>query len=273
MTRVVSFTLLMSIAAHAANYSAEKAQQDGFEVVRLTDAKHNVRVSIVPALGNNAYEMLVNGKNVFWFPFASLAEFKAKPTFVGNPFLAPWANRLDHDGFYANGKHYALDRGLKNFRTDQNNHPIHGLIAYAREWKVVSLKADEARAEAVSRLEFWRYPDFMAQFPFAHTIDMVYRLQDGILEVETVIENHATEPMPVSVGYHPYFKIHDVPRDQWKVTLPAREQVVLSSELIPTGETKPMPFKSPVSLTGISLDDVFTGLVRGESGRAEFSVE
>jgi aldose 1-epimerase len=34
-----------------------------------------------------------------------------------------------------------------------------------------------------------------------------------------------------------------------------------------------MPYKSPVTLAGVALDDVMSGLVRGESGRAEFSVE
>ena len=73
------------------------------------DAFHKAQVSIAPSLGNNAYEFLVNGKNVMWFPQRSLADFKAKPTFSGNPLLAPWANRLDHDGFYANGKHYIAE--------------------------------------------------------------------------------------------------------------------------------------------------------------------
>ncbi|MBC7928680.1 MAG: aldose 1-epimerase [Bryobacteraceae bacterium] len=112
----------------------------------------------------------------------------------------------------------------------------------------------------------------MAQFPFAHTIDMSYKLQDGILEVETKIENHATEWMPLGVGFHPYFRLYDAPRDQWLVTLPAKQHVVLSKQLIPTGETKPMPFKGSTFLNGIALDDVFTDLIRGESGRAEFSV-
>jgi aldose 1-epimerase len=216
--------------------------------------------------------MKVNGKNVFWFPLASLAEFKVKPVFAGNPFLAPWANRLDHEGFYANGKHYALDPNLMNYRSDAYKQPIHGLVAYAREWKVIDVKAGNKNAEVTSRLEFFRYPDYMAQFPFAHTIDMTYRLQDGILEVATSIENHAVEPMPVSVGFHPYFKIHDAPRDQWKVRVPAREQLILSSQLVPTGETKPVQLANPLSLKGTQLDDVFTGLVRGESGRADFSV-
>ena len=81
--------------------------------MRLTDKAHATEVVIVPSVGNTAVEMKVNGKNAFWFPQSSLSEYKAKPTFSGNPFLAPWANRLDQDGFYANGKHYVLDRGMR----------------------------------------------------------------------------------------------------------------------------------------------------------------
>src|SRR4051794_17225385 len=133
-SRAVSTILLMQSVSLAANYSAERAQRDGTEVVRLTDAGHRTVVSIVPSIGNNAFEMLVNGKNIMWFPFTSLTEFKAKPTLCGVPLLAPWANRLDEDGFWANEKHYALDRGLKNIRADGNNHPIHGLLSFAPEW-------------------------------------------------------------------------------------------------------------------------------------------
>jgi aldose 1-epimerase len=273
MKSAVWLTLVPVMTLSAQNYTAERAQRDGVDIVRLGDKSHRTEVVIVPSVGNTAVEMKVNGKNAFWFPQSNLAEYKAKPTFSANPFLAPWANRLDQDGFYANGKHYSLDRGLKNYRTDGNDHPIHGLLSYAKEWKVMDLKATAEGAEVRSRLEFWRYPDYMAQFPFAHTIDMVHRLHDGTLEVETVLENHATEPMPVSVGFHPYFHLSDAPRNEWKVTLPVRESVVLSPQLVPTGETKPSPYKSPLPLAGVALDDVFTGLVRGESGRAAFSVE
>ncbi|MEJ7609507.1 MAG: aldose 1-epimerase [Bryobacteraceae bacterium] len=267
---LLAFLPLMS---QATNYTAEKATRDGFEVIRLADAFQKTEVSIVPAIGNNAFEMKVNGKNIFVFPYATLSEFKAKPSLAGNPLLAPWANRLDHEGFYANGKHYALDMAHNNVRLDGRKKPIHGLLAYASEWKVISLRGDDKAAEVTSRLEFWRYPSYMAQFPFAHTIEMIYRLRDGILEVETVIENHAMEAMPLSIGYHPYFKLSDVPRDEWKVQVPVREQYVLSGELVPTGEMKAIGSPIEASLKGIKLDDVYGGLIRGESGRSEFSVQ
>jgi hypothetical protein len=175
MKSAVGVALISFMTASAQNYTAQRVQVDGIEVVRLSDKAQNVEVSIVPSIGNTAYEMKVNGTNVFWFPAPSLGAYKEKPVFSGNPFLAPWANRLDHDGFHANGKHYTLDKNLRNYRSDAHGQPIHGLLTYAKEWQVADLSADAGKAEARSRLEFWRYPDYMAQFPFAHTIDMISR--------------------------------------------------------------------------------------------------
>ncbi len=269
----LALPLIPLMTAAAASYEARKTTVDGIEVLQLTDAARHVEVSIVPSIGNLAYEMKVNGKNVFWTPYSSPGQLKAKPALSGNPFLAPWANRLDQDAFYANGKKYSLDAGLGNLRRDGNQKPIHGLLAFSPLWKVVEVKANGKSAWATSRLEFWKHPDLMAQFPFAHTIEMTYRLREGTLEVETSIENLSTEPMPVATGYHPYFRVHDAPRDEWRVHVAAKEHFTLSKELIPTGERTPVTLPDPVALKGTQLDDVFGGLARGSDGRASFWVE
>jgi aldose 1-epimerase len=265
--------LMLPLVSEAANYSAVRAQLDGIEVIRLADAARKVEVTIVPSIGNIAYEMLVNGTNVFWSPARTLGEFKSKPGLAGNPFLAPFANRLDQPAFYANGKKYTLNLELGNIRTDGNGNPIHGLLAFSPLWEVKTLEAGAGSASVTSRLEYSRHPALMAQFPFAHTIEMTYRLQDGALECETALFNHASEPMPVAIGYHPYFRLSDAPRDDWKVHLAAKDHLVLSPQLIPTGERKPVAFANPVSLAGTQLDDVFSNLVRGAGGRAEISVQ
>ena len=252
----------------AVNYSAEATKSGGLEIVHLKDAAHNTEVSVLISIGNNAYDMRVNGKPVFWSPYADIAEQKAKPAMLGNPFLAPWANRLDHEGFYFEGHHYPLNADLKNYRNDGNKQPIHGLILYTDRWSLVEAKASATEAHVTSKLEFWKYPDLMAQFPFAHTLEMTYRLKDGSLEVSTTIRNLSVSAMPVAIGFHPYFQITDAPRDEWQVTMPVREQVVLSATLVPTGERKPNPYVNPFSLKGVQLDDVFTDL----SGR-DFAVQ
>lgn len=257
--------------SQAQPYSVHKLTVDGVEVIRLADPAAGVEVSIAPSLGNNAYEMKAHGKAVLWSPYASLTEFKQKPTFMGVPFLAPWANRLDEDAYWANGRKYLLNPDLNNFRRDQFHQPIHGLVSYASDWKVMDSGADAQSAWVTSRLEFWRHPDWMAQFPFAHSIEMTHRLSGGVLQVTVTVENLSREPMPLSMGFHPYFAIPG--RDEWRLHLAAREHVMLSDRLIPTGEMKPVNVPDPFSLRGAQLDDVFTSLVRDANSRAVFSAE
>lgn len=241
-------------------YTAERQSIDATEVVYLADASTKTEVWIAPSIGNNSYEMKVAGQRVFWSPYQTLAELKAKPTQVGNPFLAPWANRIDQDAYWVNGKKYLLNPELKNFRYDAFHQPIHGLVVYASQWQVTSLRSGADEASVTSRLEFWRYPEWMAQFPFAHNYEMTYRLKAGVLEVETVLENLSVEPMPVSVAYHGYFTLPGSGRDAWSVRIPAREHVVLNDKLTPTGERKPFTTSQPIELKGRQLDDVFTSL-------------
>lgn len=263
----------MTPLVEAAPYEARTSSEDGIGTLTLRDNTSDVTVSIVPSLGNNSFRMLVKGKDVFWSPYQKLSEFKAKPAFLGNPFLAPWANRLDQPAFFANGKKYSLDPGIDNYRLDGNQLPIHGLLSYSPHWKLIGIGADEKSAWVTSRLEFFRLPEYMAQFPFAHTIDMTYRLAGGTLEVETEITNLSFQTMPLVIGYHPYFRVHDAPRADWKVTLPARKRVTLNAKLTPTGETSPNPYGDPHVLASTQLDDVFTDLVRDSAGRAEFAVQ
>jgi aldose 1-epimerase len=259
--------------SEAANYTAKKSVADGIEIVQLSDRAHATEVSIVPSVGNIAYAMTIHGKNILWSPFHNVAEMKANPALCGVPFLEPWANRLDQDAFYANGRKYLLNTDLGNIRRDGNQKPIHGLLLFSPDWKVVKLEADGHSARVTSRLEYWRNPELMAQFPFAHTIEMTYRLADGALEVETTVENQSMDPMPVGAGYHPYFQLPGVPREQWKAHVAARDHLELSSLLIPTGERKPVDLPDPAPLATTQLDDVFSSLVRGPDNHAEFWVE
>jgi aldose 1-epimerase len=220
-----------------------------------------------------AYQWNVGGRNFLHFPYTGLAEFARAPRLCGVPFLGPWANRLDGDAYWANGKRYLLNPSLGNLRRDGNQKPIHGVLGFSKAWQLVEAMADGAGAWATSRLEFWRHPEMMAQFPFPHTITMTYRLRDGKVEVETAIDNHGTDPMPVGVGFHPYFQLHDTHRDEWHVHLAARDHLLLNAQLIPTGERKPIEFADPHSLSAGPLDDVFSNLIRDPDGLARFQVE
>ena len=242
------------------------AHQNG-DVVQLQDATTDTVVSIIPSVGNIAFEMKVKGQSILYWPYASIEEFKARPAMSGIPFLGPWADRLDEPAFFANGRKYAFDMQLGNVRGAM---PIHGFVTMTDQWKVVEAQADTEAAWVTSRLEFYRQPVWMKQWPFAHTIDMTHRLHDGVLEVQTTIVNMSAEPMPIAIGFHPYYQLTDSPRDQWTLSVGARTHWLL------TGETEPIerffPTPQAVSLGDYGLDDVFSDLVRDERGRATISV-
>ena len=265
----VALALCWSLPA-LAQYSA---QREG-DVVRLEDAKTQTVVSIVTSVGDEAFEMKVKGTNVLYFPYASLDEFKGRPSLSGIPFLGPWANRLDEDAFYANGKKYVFNMELGNVR---GAIPIHGFLSSTDRWQVVEAKADRNSAWLTCKLEFYRYPEFMAQFPFAHTVEITHRLKDGVLQVTTKIQNLSEEPMPLSIGYHPYYHLTDSPREDWTLNVGARNHWLLTPAKIPTGETESIqaffPNPEAVPLKDFSLDDVFGDLIRDSSGRAFVTVQ
>ena len=273
MTRVCALAVLcvgISLPASAQQY---QARRDG-DVVRLEDTRNQVAASILPSVGNQAFELKVKGHNVLRWTYASVADFQSRPGMAGVPFLAPWADILDEQAFYANGQRYAFDMQLGNVRGAR---PGHGFLTTASQWQVVEMKADRGSAWVTSRLDVFREPMWMKQFPFAHRITMTYRLQDGVLEVHTSIENMSAEPMPVSVGFHPYVKLTDSTRDEWIISVPAKTHWLLAQTKVPTGETEPIErlFPNPQSaaLKDYNLDDVFTDLVRDEQGRAHARIE
>jgi len=262
---------ILLVSPTFAQYSVHSAD----DVIQLEDSKNQVTVSIVPSIGNVAFEMKVKGQNVLQFPAGTVEEFKKRPGLMGIPFLGPWANRLDEPAFYANGKKYIFNMELGNVRATPR--PIHGFLSSTNLWQVVEAKSDKKSAWVTSRLEFFRQPSWMAQFPFAHTIEMTHRLSDGVLEVTTRLQNMSAEPMPVAIGFHPYFQLTDSTRDEWTIGVGARTQWILSADKIPTGETKPIeqffPNPQAAALKDFDLDHVFGDLVRDASGRAVMSVK
>ena len=63
--------------------------------------------------------------------------------------MAPFANRIDRDYYYFEGKKYLLNGDLGNFlRTSPTNFPIHGLLSYDKRWEVVKTSASDSTGAA-----------------------------------------------------------------------------------------------------------------------------
>jgi aldose 1-epimerase len=263
----LALTIVTGLAAPAAA-QRYTAQQNG-DVIELADTTAQMNVSVVWNMCN-AWRIQVKGKDLVRTS-ANLADFQARPGFNGMPFLAPFANRLDETAFYANGKKYNFDLELGNVRGPI---PQTGYVNGNKAWQLVETKADQRSAWVTCKLDFYRNPLYMAQFPFAHTVTMTYRVSEGALEVHTRLDNLSTDPMPVAIGFHPIFELPDGNRNDWTVSLDAKTHWIEIPQRLPTGETQPIENFFGSDRTAIQLkkyaliDDVFTDLIRDENGRA-----
>lgn len=251
-------------------YSVGESSQDGFETVELADSEAGLKAVIAPPLGNNTIALQLNGLNFLWRPDRTLSDLLESRSLFGIPFLAPWANRLSQSSFWVDGCSYQLNPTIGNLRLDHHGQPIHGLLLF-EPWKVCDLKATDNGAEALSKLNFMSHPKLMAQFPFAHSLEMRHLLQDGRLHVSLRIASECAGHIPVSIGFHPYYTIPNTHRDAWQLTLAARKHFELNQNQIPTGETTPVEASS-VDVKTVDLDDVYSDLGRNENGEARFEI-
>jgi aldose 1-epimerase len=116
--------------------------------------------------------------------------------------------------------------------------------------------SDVDGAFIVSQLEFYKYPELMAQFPFAQVYEMTWRLKDGKLGSTARTTNAGKTNMPVHFAFHPYFR-PDGPREAWKLTIGARKHWLVTKQLIATGETEPSGKFLPGFTKGVALDRTF----------------
>src|SRR5277367_2215334 len=120
-------------------------------MIQLRDGDLTAQVD--PSYGNNVRSLRWRGEEFLWTTERGHLD--------GIPLLAPWANRIDGLEYFANEKKYLLNPALENLRFDANHLPIHGLLLFTDAWKTV--RQDES--SATTRLEFWKRPEWMAQFP------------------------------------------------------------------------------------------------------------
>lgn len=192
-----------------------------------------------------------------------LPDYLAAAKTFGIPLLAPWANRLGSDVYTAAGRTVDVS-GVPGVHLDANGLPIHGLLAAAAGWEVSDLRADDEGATCCAVLEFDELrPEFPA-FPFPHQLEVTVELAGPALTISTALTPRADVPVPVAFGWHPYFTLPGVPREQWQVSLPFTAHVQLDQRNLPTGEIREVPaYLGP--LGDLELDDLYTDVDAGTS--------
>ncbi len=249
-------------------YSIAETKQDGLQVICLRDSEADLRAEVLPEAGLNTAALILKGHNFLWRPELPLSDIVDRKLMFGIPFLAPWANRLNANSYWVNGAKFEINRGLMNIRPDHYDQPIHGLLLFEK-WQVEQLNANNDQAELVSSFEFARFPKFMAQFPFAHRLEMRHTLKEGRLHISVKLINKCNEAIPVSLGFHPYYTLPGSSRDDWKLDLAGQNHYELSAKNIPTGRCATV-FESHLDVKSVDLDDVYSQLRRDINGYAHF---
>jgi len=153
----------------------------------------------------------------------------------GIPLLHPWANRLGAMDYRAAGKAVSLDN-VTAIGHDDKGLPMHGVPWPQLAWQV--LDADDIALHA--RLD-WTSAELLAVFPFPHRVELNIALRLGTLSVETALYADQASAVPVSYGFHPYFRLPGLARAEWQIELPAMSRLLLDERSIPTGEETPTP--------------------------------
>lgn len=146
--------------------------------------------------------------------------------------MAPYAGRVRHGTFTFEGREFHLPIVMPP-------HAIHGTV-YERRWEVVG----EATIAT----------DLGPDWPFAGRVVQRFELASDRLACR--LELHADEPMPASIGWHPWFvrRLPGVP-DEVELDLDAGAMYVRDEEGIATDRLVDPPATGP-------WDDCFTDLRR-----------
>jgi galactose mutarotase-like enzyme len=189
-----------------------------------------------------------------------LARYEATGSTFGIPLLHPWANRLAGFSYEATGRRVELDRGSPLLHLDPHGLPIHGALAASPHWQVAETAADDHVARLEATLDFGAHPELLELFPFPHELRMDVRLAGTSLRVDTTVRPTTDAPVPVAFGYHPYLRLPNVPRAEWRIELPVNRRLKLDEHMIPTGESEPADEPAGQPLDDRGFDDGYADL-------------
>ncbi|HVN51491.1 MAG TPA: aldose 1-epimerase [Acidimicrobiales bacterium] len=219
----------------------------------VTLAAGDLSVTVLPSLGLLGAS-LRRGDDEYLSLHTGVDGYAAGHT-TGLPLLAPWANRLSGDEYRVGALTVDLG-GAPRVHRDVNRLPMHGTLGADTGWEIVRLATDVRSAVMVSRLDVGSRPDLLESFPFPHELTVEHRLDHTALSVVTTLRATGRRRVPVSFGWHPYFRLPGARRAALRVVLPARRHLELDERGIPTGVgTRAAAEEFP--LGGRALDDLY----------------
>jgi galactose mutarotase-like enzyme len=232
----------------------------GVDGIALHSYGRDLRVAFAPGAGMVGYSLTHRGDELLG-QRGGLAAYEERGSTFGIPILHPWANRLTTRTYSVGGQTVELDPERSPIHFDPNGLPIHGVAAASPHWQVVGRSPGNGRANIATRLDYSGHEELAAAFPYRHELHVQAELVGDTLTVATIVLPTGDVAVPVAFGWHPYFRLPGVPREEWWVELPVGRRAVLDASGIPTGEVEPASVE-PGPLGDRSFDDHFVDLAQ-----------
>lgn len=208
-------------------------------------------------------------------------DFKGNSSyFFGAPILLPFANRirgkLEPDGRTIEaailGHKVRLLANAGGRKPGAERLAMHGLLL-AAPFRPVERETTDAQDALRGRFQAG---DFEGHWLSATEVACEIVLRHASFTLTVTARNVGGEPLPMGIGWHPYFALPSGRRSQARLHIPARRRLLVHDydEVIPTGEVEPVAgtpydFSMPEgrALGDLFLDDCFVDLERSAEGQ------
>ena len=231
----------------ATTFTCTRIQQNGWEEIVLKDEATQFTATIIPGAGAilNKLEIPHNGKTLNLIEgFENADDWKENKTKgCKSAKLSPFVCRLYNSTYEWEGQQYTCEKFVLN------GHAIHGLLFDASH----HVEICESHNFFADCKLYYRYNGSHPGYPFAYDMNVRYRLEsEGRLTITTTVHNRSGRTIPISDGWHPYFKIGET-IDSATLQINAKYQLEFNKDLIPTGQR----IKDERWYKGGKLKDVF----------------
>jgi len=195
----------------------------------------------------------IKGKNEnVIYSHRNISDLRKDPFSASGAFLVPFVGRIPEGYYVFDGVRYEFEE--KNVK--------HGLL-YDRKWTIKSVDEKFGRVIFSYRIK----EDEFESYPFDLSIDVEFSLSIKGLKVVTFFKNTGSKSLPLSFGWHPYFRLFDEDIDKYVLKIPAEKIIVLDDvRKIPTGVEERVrgscyDFSYGKKIKEIVMDTVFSGIV------------
>lgn len=207
-------------------FQAKKEKFGQFERVSIAHEESGNKLSLVPEHGACLVDLQLDGLSVLdGYQTPQELDFN---NWSKSRFLFPFPNRLKHGTYHWDDVIYQFP-----INDGQTGNALHGMgMTDPFRYTQLETSADEAVIECS-----YKNDGKNPAYPFRFSIVVSFTLSaDNRFELQMTFQNLHDKPVPVGIGWHPYFMLDGQGVDKWRLQLPPCEMIGIDPQMIPTGK-------------------------------------